>query len=99
MRKKDVKIIDIEKVSHKDASYNSYKICVSNNDYYNVLNDWFWPIGTMCKPWRSRRINNFYDDHSSNYQFENNENSELDSLSDYNGNDEWDEESYYKYHY
>ena len=69
---------------------------MSNNDYYHILNEWFWCRGTICKPWRSRRNINFYDDHSRNYQHENNE---LDNLSDYNENDEWDIESYYREHY
>ena len=39
---------------------------------------------------------NFYDDHSRNYQYENDES---DNLSDYNENDECDKESYYREHY
>ena len=50
---RQIKVYDIEKVSHDNAKFNSFKISISKNDVSNVLNDSFWPAGVQCQIWRS----------------------------------------------
>ena len=108
LRNKYIRVIDIEKVSHEYARYNSYKICVSYSDYLNMIKIHFWPSGTLCKQWRIGRNDNDNNDYENNYEnnYNNlnpinnnygnhNEYDDTDSMTD----DEWDMKSFYKYHY
>ena len=81
-----VNIMNIEKVSHNSAKFNSFKLCVQRKDSYRVSNQQIWSIsGAKCRPW-NERVNN------TQYNYNN------DSVN--RGNyDEWDRASVYTYNY
>ena len=79
---KNINVLEIEKMSHDYAKFNSYKIGVSIDDYYKLLNDKFWSSGIKCEKWRNRGNSN-YDN-----QYVNDES--------YFNNDRWDAESYFR---
>ena len=55
-----VNIINIEKVSHNQARFTSFKIRVHGNDYFKIINDPFWSLsGAKCRPWGNNGNNNF----------------------------------------
>ena len=108
LRNKYIRVIDIEKVSHEFARYNSYKICVSYSDFFNMIKRHFWPSGTICKQWRIGRNDNDNNGYENNYEnnynnpnpinnnkSNHNEYDDTDSMTD----DEWDMKSFYEYHY
>ena len=49
----DVKNID--RVSHNNSRFNSYKITVSVIDFNRILDEYFWPDGIQCKKWYERK--------------------------------------------
>ena len=84
LESKDISVLEIEKLSYEHSTYNSYKIGVSVDDYYRLLNENnFWSSGVKCEKWRYRRSS-----YRSQYNDQNSENS-----------DRWDTESYYRNHY
>ena len=50
--KRQIKVFYIEKVSHDNAKFNSFKISIAKNDVPNVLKDSFWPASVQCQIWR-----------------------------------------------
>ena len=55
LRKKNVEVSNIEKVSHERSTFKSYKVTVSVIDYHKLLIDDFWPNGIQCKKWYVRK--------------------------------------------
>ena len=49
-----VRVDKIQKVSHENAKFNSYKVDISKSDVEKVFNELFWPVGVHCKMWRER---------------------------------------------
>jgi hypothetical protein len=50
-----INIIDIGRVSHKEARMQSFKVIISSSDKDTVLNESFWPEGIMCRQFFTRR--------------------------------------------
>ena len=51
---RNVKVFNIEKVSHNEAQYSSYKVTISVADKNNVFDPLFWPTGVKCQWWYDR---------------------------------------------
>ena len=51
---RNVKVLNIEKVSHNEAKYSSYKVTISVADKNNVFDQLFWPTGVKCQWWYDR---------------------------------------------
>ena len=80
-------VINIQKVSHNSAKFNSFKVCVKNSDYSKVSNQLVWSLcGAKCRPWNESG-NNMH----NNYNSVNNDVSI--------NNDLWDNMSHNRYHY
>ena len=58
LRKKNVEVSNIEKVSHERSTFKSYKVTVSVIDYHKLLNEDFWSNGIQCKKWYERKPSN-----------------------------------------
>ena len=54
MKSQDVDCLKISTISHKDAVYKSFKICVKEADNDIVLEPDFWGEGIRCRPWISQ---------------------------------------------
>ena len=48
----NVNVIEIEKKSHSEARFKSFKIKITLTDLRKVLNNTFWPRGILCNKWR-----------------------------------------------
>ena len=78
MENNNVNVNMIEKMSHPNSKYSSFKISIIR-DKHKVLDPNFWPNGVQCRMWRSGRrnlnehpFNNISDsDHSSDSDDEN----------------------------
>ena len=78
MRDKGVNIRDIEKKSHPDSRFNSFKISISVLDKKKVYNPRFWPYGVRYRSWREASENshnfghpyNIYSDSESDNEVE-----------------------------
>ena len=82
IEKQQVKVFYIEKVSHENAKFSSFKISISKNDLAKVLEDSFWPQGVQCQPGREqtrrtadRRPENDSDNRSPSSQLDNGDSS------------------------
>ena len=68
IKSRGVNVINIEKTSHEDATFSSYKIRISVVDKEKVFDPNFWPEGVKCRMWRERKErnqdNNFYNYYS-----------------------------------
>ena len=67
----NVKVNGIQRTSHPESKYNSFKINISVFDKEKVLNPKFWPFGIKCEMWRAPRprhnnYDNDYDTHPFN---------------------------------
>ena len=63
-----VNIVNIEKVSHNLAQFNSFKVCVQRKDFHKVANEQIWSIsGAKCRPWKERGNNTHYNHNTVNY--------------------------------
>ena len=83
MEDNNVNVQNIEKVSHNDAKFSSYKICIFVTDLDKVHGNNFWPRGVRCKMWRERS----YSDYELNNDNDNNNDSENDDHYDTDGYD------------
>ena len=70
----NVNVQTMEKVSHDDAKFSSYKVCIFVSDLDKVLGHSFWPRGVRCKIWRERS----YNDYESNIDSEDDDNYDSD---------------------
>ena len=50
--KKNVNVRELEKTSHDDAKFNSFKLVVSKDDAEKVADPQFWPLGIHVRRWR-----------------------------------------------
>ena len=64
-----IQVHDIEKASHPEAKFNSFKIAISSPDVIKVLNESFWPDGICCKTWRTSRINSYVSNYDNDNAF------------------------------
>ena len=63
-----VNIVNIEKVSHNLARFNSFKVCVHSKDFHKVSNEQIWSLsGAKCRPWKERGNNTHYNHNTVNY--------------------------------
>ena len=87
-----VDILNIEKVSHNQAKFGSFKICVQRKDFHKVSNEQIWSVsGAICRPWIERG-------NSNNTQYYNHNN--VNNISVNRGNyAEWDGASVYTNNY
>ena len=66
MKDNNVQVHNIEKVSHEQAKFSSYKISISVLDMDWVFDEAFWPNGVKCQVWRNRSTNEYDSDDESN---------------------------------
>ena len=66
MKLKNMNTSNIQKTSHPDSLYSSYKISVSLSDQEKVLNASFWPSGIQCRRWYQPKQNTTRYDHPYN---------------------------------
>ena len=53
--KHNVTVRNLQKCSHNDAAFNSFKLSVSRNDADIILNEDFWPEGIRIRRWFDRQ--------------------------------------------
>ena len=72
MHRNNIDINDIEKTSHPNAKFSSYKISIPVSGSDKVFEESFWPLGVRCQKWfeRSPRIYDS-DSDSNNDQYDN----------------------------
>ena len=51
----NVDVKNIERISHNESRYSSYKITVPVIDFNKPLDEKFWPNGFQCKKWYERK--------------------------------------------
>ena len=86
IKSRGVNVINIEKTSHEDATFSSYKICISVLDKEKVFDPKFWPAGVKCRMWRERKErnqNNNYPYNFYNYYSDFNSDSDSDTENEY----------------
>ena len=54
IQKNGVNVSCIEKVSHENAKFSSFKIGISKDAVDKVMDEKFWPKGVGCRYWRSK---------------------------------------------
>ena len=47
-----IRTYSVKKVSHPNATYNSFKISMNKDDIDTILERNFWPRGVRCDEWR-----------------------------------------------
>ena len=72
MEKRGVKVYHIEKMSHYQASFMSFKVKISVFDKDKVLNENFWPYGVQCMMWKNARQNNTRNNNENNDNYSRN---------------------------
>ena len=80
MESRNVQVLNIEKMSHNEAMYSSYKINISISNIDNVFHQSFWPAGVKCQWWYPPRAqnpdsDNNYNDNYNGRHNDNNDNS------------------------
>lgn len=55
---RNVPVRNIERTSHNESKYNSFKLTVSADDIGRVLDPQFWPQGICVRRWKKERQNN-----------------------------------------
>ena len=54
MEDNGIKVSGIDKMSHDESKFNSYKVFINKYDIDKVFDDYFWPAGVQCKIWSNR---------------------------------------------
>ena len=62
LRDNNITVHNSFKVSHEEANFNSFKICINVPDLEIVLNEQFWPDGIKCQKWRKRNDSDVFSD-------------------------------------
>ena len=88
IKSKNVKISDIEKMSHPQSRFSSYKMRISVLDKEKVFDPSFWPFGVQCRMWRVRTQHAYNEDHPYNMYSDSDNESEIDSENVSNNVDE-----------
>ena len=58
LKSKNVECRNIERKSHSDAKFNSFKVSVCKSELDLVLSKSFWPFNVRCKVWKNRESKN-----------------------------------------
>ena len=53
-----VKVNNIQKMSHAESKFSSYKVSITKDDFSKVFDELFWPYGVQCKMWRDKIAEN-----------------------------------------
>lgn len=48
-------VADIEKVSHAESKFGSFKVSIYKTDIDKVMKDSLWPSGVRCELWRDKQ--------------------------------------------
>ena len=67
MESKNVEVKEIERVSHTNSRYNSFRITISIADREKVFQESFWPEGVKCEWWRDLGYDDFEDNKFPNH--------------------------------
>ena len=54
----NVDCYNIERSSHSDAKFKSFKVTICKSDLDTIMNKSFWPFGVRCKIWKNRESRN-----------------------------------------
>ena len=67
MQINNIEINGIEKTSHPEAMYSSYRITIPAIGSDRVFNESFWPVGVRCQKWFDKPSRNYDSDTDSTY--------------------------------
>ena len=92
LKNNNVDVKNIERISHNESRYSSYKITVAVIDFYKLLDEKFWPNGFQCKKYYDRKPSHV-DNHVNEDVFNN------DARNDYSSGRPYDSVSSFNHHH